>query len=136
MSDRDRLVELLKEADDATETLTGNFPSHEEELQVFYSSIADYLLDNGVIILPCAMGDTVYMIQKRYTKCSKYQECRDEYNCQGCEELGCDSHIEHYISSLNSAPIDWIVTMENQFGKTVFLTKEEAEAKLEELKGE
>ena len=91
---------------------------------------------NRLIELPCAVGDTVYMIQKRYTKCSKYQERRDEYNCQGCEELVCDSHIEHYISSLNSAPIDWIVTMENQFGKTVFLTKEEAERKLKELEGE
>jgi hypothetical protein len=94
------------------------------------------LEEQGLLLeLPCKVGDTVYMIQRRYTKCSKHQEYRDEYNCQGCEELVCDSHIEHYIQPLNSAPIDWIVKMDNQFGKTVFLTKEEAESKLAELKG-
>jgi hypothetical protein len=98
-----------------------------------YDKLCDYedLEEQGLLLkLPCKVGDTVYMIQRRYTKCSKHQEYRDEYNCQGCEELVCDSHIEHYIQPLNSAPIDWIVKMDNQFGKTVFLTKEEAEAKL------
>ena len=87
-----------------------------------------------LIELPCKVGDKVYMIQRRYTKCSKHREYRDEYNCQGCEELVCDSQIEYYISPPNSSTIDWIVKMEKQFGKTVFLTKEEAKAKLAELK--
>ena len=108
-------------------------------LKHIYENIEHYAKlheENRLIELPCKVGDTVYMIQKRYTKCSKHQERRDEYNCQGCEELVCDSHIEHYIQPLNSAPIDWIVRMDNQFGETVFLTKEEAERKLAELEGD
>ena len=61
---RNRLIELLGKADEATEILTGDFPSYEEELQAFYSSIADYLLDNGVIVSPCAVGDKAYFITK------------------------------------------------------------------------
>lgn len=109
-----------------------DFPAVVEKL-AYYEDLEEH---GRMVKLPCAVGDTVYMIQRRYTKCSKHREYRDEYNCQGCEELVCDSHIEYYINPLNSSPIDWIIKMESQFGKTIFITKEEAEAKLKELQGE
>jgi hypothetical protein len=131
-----QLHEKLKHYEDLEEQL---MKSAEIDIDSMIGEFMHYYKlkkENRLKELPCAVGDTVYMIQRRYTKCSKHREYRDEYNCQGCEELVCDSHIEHYIQPLNSAPIDWIVKMDNQFGKTAFLTKEEAEAKLKGLKGE
>ena len=88
-----------------------------------------------LIKLPCKIGDKVYLICNRYSECSKYKERLDEYNCQGCEEDKCDSHKEYYIHINHSVSIEWIVRNLNNFGKTVFLTKAEAEAKLKELRG-
>ena len=66
-----------------------------------------------LIELPCAVGDTVYLIE------------------EGCEDIYLPSTNYYYIEE---NPFD--VWMLCGIGETVFLTKEEAEAKLEELKGE
>ena len=52
--------------------------------------IADYLLANGVIVLPCKIGDIVYTINSSYTKChlGRYY---DEDLCAGCESETCES---------------------------------------------
>ena len=86
--------------------------------------------------LPCKAGSTVYLICSRYSECSKYKERLDEYNCQGCEEDECDSHKEYYIHINHSVSIEWIVRNLNNFGKTVFLTKAEAEQKLKEMESD
>ncbi len=88
----------------------------------------------GLIKLPCKVGDIVYCIFNRYTKCTHSNEEFDEYNCQGCE-YECDSKKENYVQDVRAYSLDWIVTNLNNFGKTVFLTKSEAEAKLKELRG-
>ena len=94
------------------------------------------LEEQGLLLrLPCKAGDMVYLICSRYSECSKYKERLDEYNCQGCEEDECDSHKEYYIHINHSVSIEWIVRNLNNFGKTVFLTKSEAEQKLKELTG-
>ena len=82
--------------------------------------------------LPCKVGDTVYCIFSRYTKCTHNSEEFDEYSCQGCE-YECDSKREKYIQDMRAYSLDWIVTNLQNFGKTVFLTIEEAEAKLKEM---
>ena len=88
--------------------------------------------EGRVIMLPCKIGSAVYLICHRYTECSKYGECFEEYSCSGCEEWDCDSRKEYYIHINQSVSLEWIVRnmrMEN-FGKTVFLTMEEAEKAL------
>lgn len=87
-----------------------------------------------LVSLPCKIGDTVYCIFNRYTKCTFSNEEFDEYNCQGCE-YECDSKKENYVQDVRAYSLDWIVTNLNNFGKTVFLTQSEAEAKLKELRG-
>ena len=95
------------------------------------------LEEQGLLLrLPCAVGSTVYLICSRYSECSKYKERFDEYSCQGCEEYECDSHKEYYIHINHSVSIEWIVRNLNNFGKTVFLTREEAEQKLKEMESE
>lgn len=99
--------------------------------------LADYegLEEQGrLVILPCKVGDTVYCIFNRYTKCTFSNEEFDECNCQGCE-YECDSKKENYVQDMRAYSLDWIVTNLKKFGKTVFLTKAEAEAKLKELRG-
>lgn len=87
-----------------------------------------------LIILPCKVGDTVYCIFNRYTRCTFSNEEFDEYSCQGCE-YEFDSEKENYVQDMRAYSLDWIVTNLKNFGKTVFLTKFEAEAKLKELRG-
>ena len=92
--------------------------------------------EQGLLLrLPCNVGDTVYCIYEIYTKCSENEQEFDEYSCQGCECLECDSHKELYVQSQKAYSLDWIVTNLKNFGKTVFLTKSESEAKLKELIG-
>lgn len=89
-----------------------------------------------LIELPCAVGDTMYLISSQYSECSKYQERFNDYNCQGCENE-CDSHKEYFIHVNENMSAEWIVRAMrfNRFGEDVFLTKEEAEAKLAEMEG-
>lgn len=86
-----------------------------------------------LVKLPCKVGDTVYCIFSRYSKCTPCNEEFDEYSCQGCE-CKCDSRKERYIQDKGSCSLNWIVINLKNFGKTVFLTKSEAEAKLKELR--
>ncbi len=82
--------------------------------------------DGLFLRLPCRPNDKVYFIDYRYTKCSAYGQERDEYSCQGCEYLECDSKKEWYIRDV-IADMRWIIEKMDNFGVSVFLTKEEAE---------
>ena len=53
MTDRGRLIDLMIEAK-RTEPETGSFTDY----------LADYLLEHGVIVLPCKVGDTLWYISK------------------------------------------------------------------------
>lgn len=108
-----------------------------EQLAEWLEKYKEYqqLEEQGRLVkLPCKVGDTVYCIFSRYTKCTPNSEEFDEYNCQGCE-YECDSKKENYVQDMKAYSLDWIVTNLKNFGKTVFLTKSEAEAKLKELRG-
>lgn len=110
--------------------------------QVVADCMKDYLKyrkleEQGLLLkLPCKVGDTVYCIYERYTKCSENEQEFDEYSCQGCECLECDSHKEFYVQSQKAYSLDWIVSNLKRFGKTVFLTQEEAEQKLKEMESD
>lgn len=107
-----------------------------EQLSGWLEKSKEYqqLEEQGRLIkLPCKVGDTVYCIFNRYTKCTFSNEEFDEYSCQGCE-YECDSKKENYVQDMRAYSLDWIVTNLKNFGKTVFFTKSEAEAKLKELR--
>lgn len=110
---RDRLIELL-----------GGFP-------IFYSTmkerwmpeaverLADYLLANGVIVPPCKVGDTLYVIS--HMKDKRFLPFINEYEVTSIsikkKRLVIYHEMDGYIKTFNQ--ID--------FGKTVFLSKAEAE---------
>ena len=111
--------------------------SRADKTRMILEKLAEYedLEEQGRLIkLPCKVGDTVYCIFNRYTKCTFSNEEFDEYSCQGCK-YECVSKKENYVQDMRAYSLDWIVTNLKNFGKTVFLTKSEAEAKLKELRG-
>ena len=93
MSDRERLIDLMIEAK-RTDPETGSFTEY----------LADYLLEHGVIVLPCKAGDTLY----------------------------CESAIKGHITYLKAPDLEWIFENREIFGKEIFLTREEAERALKE----
>ena len=110
-NDRDRLIELIEGwyANSTTEYL------------------ADYLLANGVIVPPCQIDDTLY-----------YPWFYDDTSGIAILEVSCiKTYVQgrclvFYTDVESDMPMPNCFTIED-FGKTVFLTKEDAEAKLKEL---
>lgn len=72
------------------------------------SELADYLIAHGVTVSPCKVGDTVYQFDA---------------------ERIYESRIRNVIYETNGIAFD-----EQAIGKTVFLTREEAERALKENK--
>ena len=86
--------------------------------------VADYLLDNGVIVPPCKVGDTVYSIVEGIS----FVLVGEVYEyVVGREHFVFRSTRKGYFT-LDFTEID--------IGKTVFLTREEAEKALAERSGE
>ena len=107
-----------------------------DDLQ-YYKKLAAYedAEEQGLLLrLPCKPKSEVFLICSRYTRCSFEDVPFEESSCIGCEN-DCDSHKEIYIHRNSSVDVEWIVRNLNKFGKTVFLTKGEAEVKLKELEG-
>lgn len=97
--------------------------------------LCDYedLEEQGLLVrLPVNKNNEIYIISSRWTICSKCGSRFDEYNCNGCE-YECDSKKEYYVCPTYLSSIN-VNTYVDRFGKTVFLTREEAEKKLEEMK--
>ena len=104
MTDRERLIDFMIDAK-RTEPETGSFTEH----------LADYLLEHGVIVLPCKAGDRVYRPS----------------DCLGV--------VQFVIISFNIYESEMFFTDDSEniiylsdIGKTVFLTREEAERALKE----
>ena len=84
--------------------------------------VADYLLDNGVIVKPAKEGDTVYVHNngeiKGYTICkSSYERDQASFYLPVHVTAGC----------IAAFPISW-----SDIGKTAFLSREDAESALAE----
>ena len=98
MTDKERLIDLMIEAK-RTEPETGSFTDY----------LADYLLEHGVIVPPCKVGDTVYSIEMHIVdKWVKYKVCE----------------------------IPFSLTLWENGWEDIFLTREEAERALKEREKE
>jgi hypothetical protein len=117
---RERLIELIQ-------TSVDGCARHWAEV------IADYLLENGVVLLPCKVGTRVYIVLDRY-------DAR-KLGCSCClADYGFETECAYYKSgdcTNMTANANWQIISRRfeyqhiyDFGKTVFLTREEAEAKL------
>ena len=112
---RDRLIELCNEK---ISTMTFNNSDHWFDFHERISDIADYLLANGVIVPPCKVGDILYYLD-RYSKSIE----TDTVKYFTVTKNGCKPILERHNVKF------WEMY---EWGKTVFLTKEEAEQALKE----
>ena len=88
------------------------------------------------IELLCTIGTDLYRIDSRQKPCSFRNHHKDEWCCMNvlnCNEE-CDSGKEYYIYEIKNADAMTILGNAKYFGTRVFLTREAAEKKLEELK--
>jgi hypothetical protein len=123
MTERERLIELLK----------GGLMEHIGKSCNLAENLAAHLLDNGVIVPPCKVGDTYYTIQ-RYCNTDPYDTEKEPVMAWDCEKYcgrsDC-SFSEYRIEEHKFGTVNFILRTERDFGKTVFLAKEEAEKALE-----
>lgn len=134
---RERLIKIVKES------LVKNI----DFTHKLAENITDDLIANGVIVPPCKVGDTAYAIsESRIVECrcceimihgsemSVETEHNCDYNCKGCPF---NAWVQDY-SGEHSCQGEYGTCFFSfdDFGKTVFLTREEAEQALEKMKGE
>lgn len=98
-------------------------------------AVYEDLEEQGLLVkLPDDLFKKVYRITYEYTECSKFGEtvidC-ENYNCN-CD---CDSEKKFYIVE-NNLQFMLFCNYYNELDKTVFLTREEAVNKLEEMKND
>lgn len=127
MSDRDRLVELLKNSpyldvcygDDRT-----------------YEKAAYHLLSNGAIVPPCKVGEKVYSYLRSYCEedgIAPYQITNITIT-QNKKGEWTKKYRAMWV--VDGKTKDWQLNFSfDDIGKTVFLTREEAERALEDVKG-
>ena len=156
---RDRLIELLCNIEcNGEDCRNGGCALRKNERCIkidnldmcMIGCIADVLLANGVIVPPCKVGTTVYVIEPLW-----YGVFGDDENkCRKCEHFyeggmgdhpdcglgkNCCYHIVEEEADLRSL-VDWIIpnrfTEKIAWGKTVFLTREDAEKALAERSAE
>lgn len=121
MTDRERLIELLSHKQQygiATE----------EPPEAIYTienhQVADHLLANGVIVPPVEVGQTVWIL----FSIEKTIESREVESIMRRQKSWTMRFTNGDCFTV------WDNAEDEYFGKTVFLTKEEAEEKLKELK--
>lgn len=118
---RDRLVELIRDYNQGRGRISPE-------------DLADHLIENGVIVPPCKVGDTVYSFCETFgvvlpyfvesLHIAYYDENSEVYQYEAnCTNDECDELLDS---------IDFEI---DDIGKTVFLTKEQAEQKLKEMRG-
>ena len=118
MTDRDRLIELFSPFADGTYNSSGTIVDGTK-----VDDIVDHLLANGVIVPPCKVGTKVYDIA--LGKIYEWDIASYIIDGEGLSFINV-AYMEGNNLCCNTYRI-------SDIGKTVFLTKEEAEEKLKEL---
>lgn len=138
MTEREMLIELIetgtnlaskKAVEETVRIVKENhhYNSATDKTGSISEMIADYLLENGVIAPPVKAGDTIYEINER-RKGNEWIEIISERLVRGVEICAGNCLIARCGTTI-SVFLSYI-------GKTVFLTREEAEKALTERKSE
>lgn len=110
---RDRLIELLENCGRSQMSMVAG-------LELWADDIADYLIENGVIVPPCNIGDTLYY--PAFGRVLLYKVISIKLNSKGLYVV-CENHLSKSQMTHRAS----------QVGKTIFLTEREAEKALAEV---
>lgn len=103
---------------------------------VILEEYAEELVKQGIIVPPCKIGDKVYYINSFYQHNPIIIKCEVDalHITSGKNQIGHKKPSYALIRNENMKSLSTRVYFDN-FGKTVFLTKEEAEKALERSEG-
>lgn len=119
---RNRLIELIINAPKLDSTKFGRATGKTYQT---VQNIADHLIQNGVIVPPCKVGDTVYEIQPTRNRVQEYTIFRLVYDGKSWNYHWVLKDGKGFYGNINGF-------CDYEIGKTVFLSKEEAEKALKE----
>lgn len=121
MTERERLVELLKSDSCESPMLCDPNCKYANLERCYEERTADYLLENGVVVLPLNMiGNTLWFIN-----------CDDNIVCDKIDGITISDRHNVYIFLQNSGDEPYELS---DIGKFLFYTREEAEKALKEQK--
>ena len=125
MTDRERLIEILKLGSCPSPYLCDENCKYANLERCYEERTADLLLEHGVVLLPCKVGDRLYEVTGRKTvSVYKVKAIRVELFSLFIEWDIVEGFVWQSLSGINAGEI----------GKTVFLSREEAEKALEAMK--
>ncbi len=110
---RDRLIELISQV---------------QYMGGLEGKLADHLLAAGVIVPPCKVGDVVFGVVPKYDA----EKGRVKYEVSDIEIKGLTYRLPDGVWTALLLVVDEKYEQCGTFGKTVFLTREEAERALAE----
>ena len=127
MTERERLIEIICEG--LAQNCGGNCTLPNKMYCQNCHILADYLLEHGIIVLPCKVGDTVWWVTEIVDEnCGEKPDILlGEIASFSVQKEGLWAFCR-YVGGLTF----WHLV--SDFGKTVFLTREEAERALKECK--
>lgn len=104
-----------------------------DDIRAVLKKLAAYedLEEQGLLVkLPCKIGTKVYAISSFIDCIYNYEHCKatQKWKCE--EDIQCEYEKRLYCVK----EIKFCLTLKSAIGKTVFLTREEAEKKLKELR--
>lgn len=129
---RDRLIELVRQSRCVD---VWDYWNDELKQPNPIETLADYLIKNGVVLTPCRVGDTVYCINTVFPNDPRINKCEVDalHITSGKNKIGHKKPSYALVRDGNMKSLSARIYFES-FGKTVFLTKEQAEQKLKEMR--
>lgn len=124
MTERERLIELIEREIDVKNT------------GINVEWLADYLLENGVIVPPCKVGDTVWVIEREYGEAVDVSGVIFLAKSKGC--IIATAHVNKYdidetiYYHINETQDEYDTNLMVYSDDDCFLAREEAEKALEE----
>ena len=125
---RDRLIELVKEGIDKHESTIENY------VHPVWKFVADYLIENGVIVPPCKVGEVVWLNTKFGTLKARVTEITQTINNKFSVHIVYDL-MYCYKQHIDTRGYVGYAEDNFEFGKTAYHTREEAEQALKESEG-
>lgn len=120
---RERLIELLRNCCNDPILMYYDLTNITDSLSGA-GYLADYLIANGVVVLPYQAGDTIYVVSSYYAGAPFIYECK----LTSVTFYKCNTFIQTEIKGHSSITFGLNI---DQLNKDFFLTRQEAEAALE-----